>query len=45
MTHGLYEPDAFTERLGRVSPNWNRQISDNGLGFGDLLDNLEWKKL
>lgn len=45
MTHGLYEPDAFTEKLGRVSPDWNSYSNDDGLGFGDLLDNLVWEKL
>lgn len=44
MTHGLYEPDAFSERLGAPSPEW-KSPGGTGFGFDDLLDELEWKKL
>jgi len=44
MTHGLFEPDAFTEQLGEVSPEW---VGPGGTGFGfdSLLDGLDWEKL
>ncbi len=42
MTHGLYEPTEFTERLGEISPGWNSCSNATGLGFDDLLDRLDW---
>jgi len=44
MTHGLYEPTEFTERLGQISPEWNSYMNNHatGLGFDDLLDALDW---
>lgn len=44
MTHVLYEPDAFIERVehdgARLLPP-----KGTGLGFDDLLENLPWKTL
>ncbi len=45
MTHGLYEPDAFTEQLGKKSSKWKSPHGGTGLGFDDLLEDLAWKKL
>ncbi|MDB4541319.1 hypothetical protein N9192_00315 [Akkermansiaceae bacterium] len=43
QTHGLFERGAFTEALGAVGPEF--QIPDGaGLGFGDLLEALDWEK-
>lgn len=44
MTHVLYEPDAFIERIER---NGARLLpaKGTGLGFDDLLENLPWKTL
>lgn len=44
MTHGLFEPNAFTERLGVPSPEW-KSPGGTGLGFDDLLADLEWEEL
>jgi O-succinylbenzoate synthase len=43
MTHGLFDSNAFTERLGKVSPHWNSNSRDKGLGFDDLLEEIDWK--
>lgn len=44
QTHGLFEPDEFSEILGPVSPEF--KIPEGaGLGFGDLLESLPWTKL
>jgi len=45
MTHGLYEPTAFTERLGQKSPQWKSPHGGTGLGFDDLLEVLDWESL
>lgn len=45
MTHGLYEADAFTERLGEKSPRWKSPHGGTGLGFDDLLEELDWQEL
>lgn len=45
MTHGLYEPTEFTERLGEISPEWNTISNSIGLGFDDLLDDLDWANI
>ena len=42
MTHGLFEPNAFTERLGTPSPHW-KSPGGTGLGFDDLLEDLSWE--
>lgn len=44
MTHVLYEPDLFIERIERKGA---RLIppKGTGLGFDDLLENLPWKTL
>lgn len=44
VTHGLFEPDAFTEALGPPSPQF-RPASGTGLGFDSLLEQLRWKRL
>ena len=44
QTHGLFKRDEFTELLGAVGPDF--VVPDGpGLGFGDLLEGLEWKRL
>ena len=44
VTQHLFEPDVFTEILGEASPNL--VIPEGaGLGFGELLESLPWKKL
>jgi hypothetical protein len=44
MTHVLYEPDAFIERIecagARLLPT-----KGTGLGFDDLLESLQWATL
>ncbi|BDS08351.1 hypothetical protein NT6N_33910 [Oceaniferula spumae] len=44
VTHGLFEPDPFIERMGEVKPDFSPP-SGHGLGFDDLLESLPWKKL
>lgn len=44
MTHGLYEPNAFIERLGAPSPQW-KSPGGTGFGFDDLLEKLDWERL
>ncbi len=44
VTHGLFEPDAFIECLGKPSPRF-KPASGTGLGFDDLLEELEWTPL
>ena len=44
QTHGLFEPNEFTEVLGEVGPKF-RVPKGPGLGFGDLLEKLPWTKL
>ena len=44
QTHGLFEPTAFTERLGAPSPEW-QSPGGTGLGFDDLLRDLQWEEL
>jgi len=47
MTHGLFEPTAFTEQLqdylGAPSPQWSLTSKGTGLGFDELLEALPWK--
>ena len=42
VTHGLFEPNAFTEALGVPSPSFS-PASGTGLGFDVLLGSLPWK--
>lgn len=45
ITHGLFEPDDFTEALGRPSPDFHPPSATGagtGLGFDDLLERLPW---
>ncbi len=44
LTHELFEPDAFIEKL-RIDGCRLVPPGGNGLGFDDLLDGLPWKKL
>ena len=44
MTHQLFEPSEFSETLGEVRPEWTHR-SGFGLGFDQLLEGLEWKRL
>lgn len=44
MTHGLYEKNDFSERLGAPSPVFP-EIEGTGLGFDDLIEKIKWKKL
>ena len=44
QTHHLFEPDAFSERLGPWAPRFYPP-GGTGLGFDDLLSGLEWRKL
>lgn len=44
MTHGLFEPNPFIERMGAVQPEW-KSPGGTGLGFDDLLENLDWELL
>ena len=44
QTHGLFEPDQFTERLGVAGPTFTAP-GGAGLGFDDLLEKLPWKRL
>lgn len=44
QTHGLFEATEFTEALGSVRPQFC--VPEGvGLGFGELLDNLDWSVL
>lgn len=48
ITHGLFEPTEFTEKLGVVSPTWkewDNGSTETGLGFDDLLEKVDWKKI
>jgi O-succinylbenzoate synthase len=44
VTHGLFEPDAFTESLGTPSATFH-PAAGTGLGFDALLEALPWKRL
>lgn len=44
MTHVLYEPDAFIERMRRDGARL-LPAGGTGIGFDDLLDALPWQKL
>ena len=44
LTHRLFLPDAFSERLARRGPAW-RGPGGTGLGFDDLLEALPWVPL
>lgn len=44
MTHVLYEPDAFIERVERDGARL-LPPKGTGIGFDDLLENLPWKML
>lgn len=44
MTHGLFEPDAFIDRMGGITPEW-KSPGGTGFGFDDLLEKLAWEKL
>ena len=44
MTHGLFEPNAFIDRMGPIQPAWRSPVG-TGLGFDDLIDALNWEML
>ncbi|MES2469405.1 MAG: AMP-binding protein [Verrucomicrobiota bacterium] len=44
LTHRLFEPDAFSERLAGHGPDWIAPAG-SGLGFDDLLEALPWVSL
>jgi O-succinylbenzoate synthase len=44
VTHVLYEPDPFTERM-QIDGTRLVPPGGKGWGFGDLLENLPWRKL
>lgn len=44
MTHGLFEPNPFIERMGAPQPVW-QSPGGTGLGFDDLLEDLDWELL
>jgi len=44
LTHALFEPNPFSERL-RVSGPLLHPPKGTGLGFDDLLEGLPWKRL
>ncbi|MFC4994592.1 hypothetical protein [Rubritalea tangerina] len=44
MTHGLFEADAFIERMGDITPDW-KSPGGTGFGFDDLLESITWEKL
>ncbi|MCP5535174.1 MAG: hypothetical protein H7A51_02945 [Akkermansiaceae bacterium] len=44
VTHGLFEPDAFTEALGKPEPSFH-PAAGTGLGFDELLAALPWTPL
>ena len=44
ITHGLFEPDAFTECLGNATPHFH-PAPGTGLGFDDLLESMTWTPL
>ena len=44
QTHGAFRPTPFTEALGAVTPEFNAP-EGTGLGFDDLLAELEWTPL
>ena len=45
VTHGLYEANPFIERMGRVIPKLSIEIEGSGLGFDDLLRDVQWRRL
>ena len=44
VTHGLFEPNPFTEALGKSEPDFHSPAG-TGLGFDELLQSLPWKPL
>jgi O-succinylbenzoate synthase len=44
ITHGLFEPDVFTEALGPPGPEF-QPAAGTGLGFDQLLEDLSWQAL
>lgn len=43
QTHGVFEESSFSEELGKPQPEF-RSPQGVGLGFGDLLEQLPWRK-
>lgn len=44
VTHGLFEPNEFTEALGKPEPDFHSPTG-TGLGFDALLQSLPWTSL
>jgi len=44
QTHGLFEPNSWTEALGEVTPDFH-PYAWTGLGFDEQLDELTWVRL
>jgi O-succinylbenzoate synthase len=44
VTHGLFEPDVFTEAIGPPSAQFH-PAPGTGLGFDNLLEQLPWRRL
>ena len=43
QSHGVFVANPFSEELGELSPVF-RPPSDKGLGFSDLLGDMDWVK-
>lgn len=44
-THHLFEPDCFFDRIEAHAGFLSPDLSGGGLGFGDLLEGLPWRRL
>lgn len=44
QTHELFDWNEFSERLGPAGPGFHASLGP-GLGFGDLLEGLPWKRV
>lgn len=44
-TQHLFEPDGFFERLSSPGGHLQPDLSGGGLGFGDVLEKLPWRRL
>jgi O-succinylbenzoate synthase len=44
-TQHLFEPDTFFERLASPGGHLQPDFSGGGLGFGDVLESLPWRRL
>lgn len=44
-TQHLFQPDAFSDRLITTGGQFTPDTSGGGLGFGDLLEGLPWRRM